>query len=222
MPPKRALFRRQKLPLKLLPPQPRPLILRRHILQKRSRQVRTIRTRRSRRLHRRPLRQNLLQQRIIARRRRHHLPRVLPQPQRKLQHIPRLAPLLPLRQLIHPSPVKLRPPQPLGVKRRIKLRHRPVRPNQPLPRCLINRTPIRRRTRQNSTLPKNHNLTTLLNRLAHQRNPAAKPLIQRPRSLNLCANPFSSGAGLPRATPAQNHPGRPLTIRRQLVPRQSP
>ena len=69
---------------------------------------------------------------VRPRRRRHHRPRPLAEPQRELQHVPGRLALLPLGELVAPGAVELRPAQRLRVARREDLRHRPVRPDQPL------------------------------------------------------------------------------------------
>ena len=70
---------------------------------------------------------------VPRRRRRHHRPRPRPEPQRELQHVPGVARLLPLADLVAPGAVELRPAQALGIARRENLRHRAVRPDQPPP-----------------------------------------------------------------------------------------
>ena len=88
----------------------------------------------------------LLQHRVAARRRRHHRPRPRPEPQRELQHVPGVAsPLVHLPSSSHQAAVELRPAQALRVAGGKGLRHRPVRPDQPLARRLPLRPPVRRR-----------------------------------------------------------------------------
>ena len=167
--------------------------------------------------HRRRRGQERLQHIHIARRRRHTDLRPLAQAQRKLQLVPSLLPALPFRQFIHPSRIKLRPPQPFGIMRRMHRGNRPIGPNQPLARRLPIGPPIRWATGQYPAVAKNHHLAHLLNGLPHQRHAATRPRIQRTAPLNLATHPFRPGAGLARTAPAHDHPCPPIPLRRQLM-----
>ena len=162
-------------------------------------------------------RQDLFERRDIARGGCHQLLRIIAQTQSKLQHVPGLLRFFPLGQFIQPSAIKLRSAQAFRIGGRIDLRHSPIGPSQLPARGRPLRPPVRRRTGQNATLTKDHYLTGLIQSLTDQRHPRASPRHFGPAALYHLADPFRSSSDFTRAAPAHNHPGAPVTFRRQLM-----
>jgi hypothetical protein len=135
-PPQPVLAVGDQLAVELLPSQPGAAVARPDRLQKPRRQVRRIvlgadpRHPRGRILHQRQ------HQGRRPRRRRHQLPRAMPEPQAELQHVPGLAAMPPLAELVAPGEIELRAAQAFGIFRRKHLRHRARGPDQPAPRRL--------------------------------------------------------------------------------------
>ena len=161
--------------------------------------------------------QQLLQHAHIARRGGDADPRPLAQPQRELQHVPCLSRLFPLRQLVDPSGIELRPAQPLRVMRREHHRLGAVGPDQAPPPGMPVGPPVGRRAGEDAALAEHHHLAHLVQRLAHQRHAPAAPGRQRQRALDAGAHPFRPGPGLARPAPAHDHPRAPTALGRQLV-----
>ena len=215
--PKRPLGILQHQPFQLLPPRPRARIARLHLCKERCRQIGPVGFCRRVGQHRRWVLQDRLQRGNTARRCRHHLLRVFPQPQSKLQHIPSLLGPLPLGQLVHPRAIKLRPAQRLRLMGRKHLRLGPVWPDQPFPRRLPFGAAVGGRAREYPAFPKHHHIARLINGFGHQRQPLGAARIQRPRPFNLGPHPFRPGPRFTRPAPAHDDPGFPCPLRRQLM-----
>ena len=141
-----------------------------------------------------------------------------PEPQRELQHVPGVA---------RPSPT-CRPRRTrrrrtaaraatLGIARREDLRHRAVRPHQPPPARLPLGPPVRRRAGHDPGGAEDHDLPRLVERLSDQGDPGTRPRVARLAPFDLRADPFGARAGLACPPAAQDDPGRPVSLGRQLV-----
>ena len=117
--------------MSVLQTQPLPAVTCLHLFKETRREMGAVGLGRGMGRHGRGVLQNRLQHLDVLRGRRHHLPRMFSQPQAKLQLIPRLLPLWPFRQFIHPGRVKLRPAQTRRIMRRKHLRNRAIRPQHP-------------------------------------------------------------------------------------------
>ena len=158
-----------------------------------------------------------LQEPVARRRRRHHRPRPVPEPQRELQHVPGVLGLRPLADLVAPGGVELRPAQGLGIARREGLRHRAVRPHQPPPARLPFGAPVGRRAGHDSGGAEDHDLPRLVERLSDEGDPGTGPRVARLAPFDLGAHPLGARAGLACPPAAQDDPGRPVSLGRQLV-----
>ena len=141
----------------------------------------------------------------------------VPEPQRELQHVPGVLGLRPLADLVAPGGVELRPAQALGIARREDLRHRAVRPHQPPPARLPLGPPVGRRAGQDPGGAEDHDLPRLVERLADQGDPGTRPRVARLAPFDLRADPLGARAGLACPPAAQDDPGRPVSLGRQLV-----
>ena len=162
-------------------------------------------------------RQERLQHAHVARRGGHADLRVVAQPQTELQHVPRILPALPLRQLVHPRAVELRPAQGLRLACRVDHRLRAVGPDEALARRLPERTAVGRRTGEDAAVAEDHDLARLVEGLADDRHALAAARLQRTRTFDLRAHPFGPGARLARAAAAEDHPCPPVPLGRELV-----
>ena len=211
MGPHRACHIREQLTRQLLPPKPRARIPRLDLGQEISSQIGTVRLGLGMGLHRGRPRQQLFERIGIARRCRDTGLRRIPQPQAKLDHIPRIRRLAPLGKLIHPDCIKLGPSQRFAVLRGKHLCGGPIRPLQhstprnPLWAHCIGRN------RNNPALAKHHHLSCLFIGLGNQAHTTLCTL------LYAIADPFCASAGFARAAPTKDNPRSPVTCRRHLM-----
>ena len=70
--------------------------------------------------------------------------------------------------------------------------------------------------------PEHHHLARLVERLADQGDPGASPRVARLAAFDLRADPFGPGAGLACPPAAQDDPGRPVSLGRQLMSLERP
>ena len=204
--PQRALDIIQQHALQLLPAQPRAAIARLDLGQEALGQIGAVGIGRRMRHHGRGIAQDPLQHAHIARRGGDDLLRMLAQTQRELQHVPDILGLLPLGQLVHPGRIELRPPQRLGLMRRIAGRGRAIGPDQTLAPGLPDGAAVGRRTGQDARLAKDHHLAHLIEGLTDQRDAVTAPRRRGGRPLDHPPHPFRPGAGLARAAPAHDDP----------------
>ena len=131
------------------------------------------------------------------------------EPQAELQVVEGLVGGAPLRQLVAPGGVELRPAQLFGVVGGERGRHRAVRPFQPAPR----RAPLwplaARRVTQDSGRAFDHHLAGVVRGLADQRDVQRALLGIRPGANRLRPHPFGAEPCLAGAAAAEHQPGGP-------------
>ena len=150
-----------------------------------------------------------LDHRQRPRRGRDQLPRPLAEPQRELQHVEGGFAIAPLRDLVAPCGLELRPAQAFRIVGGEHLADRAVRPFQPLSRRDPFRALLQRRGPQQAGLAFHHHLARIVRGFADQRDAAMGAVRPWRDAMHHRPHPFRAGAGLAGAASAQHQPGGP-------------
>ena len=145
--------------------------------------------------------------------------RLLTKAQSELKLRPGFFGVAPLSQLVEPGRIVLRSAQLVRFDRIVEYAYGAVRPGQ---------APLRRREagslvlaaqRQDTAFSFDHDIAGIGCRLRDQGDPAGalRTRAQGCPALDTRAHPFGAGARLAEPTSGENQPGRPVSLRRQLL-----
>ena len=167
---------------------------------------------------RRQIGNQFLQRQCRPRRRGDDGARILTQAQCKGQHVPHVARLFPLGQLIAPRGVELRSAQALGFIGRKHLGDRSIRPSQQPFRRFVFRPLVMHVNAEQSGLAFDHHQPHFIEGWADDGDAFGTGAKFGPQSQRPGTHPFGSGAGLSSTAPAKDQPVPPQqSIRRKLL-----
>jgi hypothetical protein len=163
------------------------------------------------------------QQRDRPRRGGDQLARPWPQPQAELQHVESGLRVAPLRQLVAPGGVELRPAQAFRIVGGEGLRHRAVRPFEAAARRRPQRTHRTRRDAHQPGRSLDHHFAHVVFAFADERDVAERRVGVRRKSLRQRPHPFGAESCFAGAAPAEREPGGPwpaiVGVNRRLLVR---